>query len=39
MLRARRDDLLAALAKLSRSSHKHAQGEWSLLQRLMVQYD
>jgi hypothetical protein len=36
VLRARRDDLLGELARLSRGSGKHAQGEWSLLQRLVV---
>jgi signal recognition particle receptor subunit beta len=36
VLRERRDDLLEELAKFSRSSEKRAQGEWSLLRRLVV---
>jgi signal recognition particle receptor subunit beta len=36
VLRERRDDLLEKLAKLSQATEKQAQGEWSLLQRLML---
>jgi signal recognition particle receptor subunit beta len=36
VLRARRDDLLDELGTFSRSSEKRAQGEWSLLRRLVV---
>jgi signal recognition particle receptor subunit beta len=36
VLRERRDDLLQELATFSRSSEKRAQGEWSLLRRLVV---
>jgi hypothetical protein len=36
VLRERRDDLLSELARLSRNSEKPAQGESSLLRRLVV---